>query len=238
MIDKVVILGISRGGTTYLRQLIQMYWGLGPYQDEYGVFNEELNPMYVGDNIENFYSSVKQKINDVKSNCIVKDHIQHYTFYKNKMGSEFPFNEWYSDFYKIKLLRTNIKNTSLSVSIAKETKQWFNMQDIKLITVDPNQYRKDLDSHSKSTINLINFKSDFDMVIDYDELGNGVIPDQKKFPDLFPIQKDVNLTIKKRPPYDEVIENINELYDVYNSWVDDFNLNNKFNIVNDKITLL
>lgn len=225
MTDKVVILGISRGGTTYVRQLFQLHMGL-PYRGE-RVFNEEFRNAWErgesNDNVNEEYESLINKLKTIEGTVVSKDHIQHYMMYRHIMGEEFPFNEVYKDYYKIKLVRTNIKHMAYSVAIALTTGRFFNIDDDTKVDVDLEVYKHNLMEHIKGCTELLLFDADFDQIINYDELSGDQVSDQKMFRPLAATARELPITIKKRPPYQDVINNIDELDIVYNEIVDTIN---------------
>lgn len=218
MKDRVMIIGVSRGGSTYTRQMIQLYMGMGPHQGDGNVFNEPIHPQNVIDSeLEpaQFYAGVARDIRS-ESPCVVKDHIQHYKNYKHVTGDKFPFSEWYEGFYKIKLTRTNLKQMVFSACIARARNEWFNLSDHQPIKIDIELFKRQLDNYTRAITDILLFDEPVDLVIDYDDFeGDGVIHDQLLMSDIFTEPRELPMTLKKRPPAGDLVLNMDELIPIY-----------------------
>lgn len=229
--SKILIFGTSRGGTTYLRQLLQSAMDIK--YDSPSALTEEIGrrwsklDFYTPEIMNSTVESIKSIFDTTPGDALSKDHIQHYNLYKAVTGKQFPINYVYKDFFKIKIVRNDIKSVSLSLAISKTLNNFYNIEDDSRITIDANQYKEYLKTTISDIISLIEFESDFDLYISYDDLT--FVPEQ----DILLISDSSikfdnvpSVSVKKRPPYETTVDNLEELMAIYQQTVNAYNANN------------
>lgn len=241
--SKILILGTSRGGTTYLRQLLQS--ALNVKYDSPSVMTEEIGrrwrtvDFYTQEIMDYTLDSIKNIFDTTPGDALSKDHIQHYNLYKEITGKQFPVNYVYPNFFKIKLVRNDVRAVSLSLVISKTLNNFYNIANDLRITIDVNEYKECLKTTISDIISLIEFESDFDLYLSYDDLSFepekdlALITDPNLTCDTIP-----SVTVKKRPSYETTIDNLEELMIAYQSVIDEYNNGyNVYVIEDDKILL-
>ena len=229
--SKILLLGQPRTGTSYITELFKSYHekkgrDIGTYSKKYyNVFKEHLRLLAEMKDIEKTqYHLDFLKNNDV--DIFSKDHLTHYGMH---YGVNFDPNDCYRDFYKIKIIRKDIIETSLSLLIAKNSKMYntFKVAHGNSIIPHslPNKFiatREEIE-HNLKTIQqysdmILNYTDmDFDQTIYYEDLSGDPTKDQMLFPMLAksPVE---NLTVKivKRGNYSDSIENYEQVLEWIN----------------------
>ena len=228
--SKILLLGQPRTGTSYITELFKSYHekkgrDIGTYSKKYyNVFKEHLRLLAEKDIEKTQYHLDFLKNNDV--DIFSKDHLTHYGMH---YGVNFDPNDCYRDFYKIKIIRKDIIETSLSLLIAKNSKMYntFKVAHGNSIIPHslPNKFiatREEIE-HNLKTIQqysdmILNYTDmDFDQTIYYEDLSGDPTKDQMLFPMLAksPVE---NLTVKivKRGNYSDSIENYEQVLEWIN----------------------
>jgi len=229
--SKILLLGQPRTGTSYITQLFKSYHekkgrDIGTYSKKYyNVFKEHLRLLAEMKDIEKTqYHLDFLKNNDV--DIFSKDHLTHYGMH---YSVNFDPNDCYRDFYKIKIIRKDIIETSLSLLIAKNSKMYntFKVAHGNSIIPHslPNKFiaTREETEHNLKTIQqysdmILNYTDmDFDQTIYYEDLSGDPTKDQMLFPMLAksPVE---NLTVKivKRGNYSDSIENYEQVLEWIN----------------------
>jgi hypothetical protein len=226
----VVIIGQTRGGSSYVQNLIENFFGLSrknglppnSLKEPWAFHGEKHSDEEIKNEYKKLISFIEQGIKKYPT-FIIKDHIQHYSRYKDIFGEEFPFDEIYRDFYRIKITRTSLLEMSFSLAIAiaserynvffqKDTRSFFINKILflncmeRIIEFD-NQRKK---WESKSIL--------YDDSIRYEELTGNPEIDRLKFKlTADPTISGGPLTVQiiKRNDYHIVVKNWQELEELY-----------------------
>ena len=208
---RILIVGLTRGGTTYVEHLFQRYMRVA----DPNVFNEPFRN-------NRSKQELLQAVQDIQLHgVIVKDHVQHYELYGSITGEPFPFHI-YDKFYKIKLLRSDFKGSIMSLAISRK---WGKYNDFKNATILNEKLHITQDELSQAYASQYkNYKQmetfdkiEFNEVVDYEDLTGQPDKDKEKFKGMFrAIDKNYSgeykdITIKKRKPYTFTIENLAEV---------------------------
>ena len=219
--DKILLVGTPRSGTTYIKYLVQEATGLEPWSA--GVHSEPYRPIirqYEQDKkVDNFRKNFLKTATDIrKHGILVKDQILHYKNYNDITNRKFPFDVIYKDFYKVRIIRDDFKNLVLSLCVAKETNQWHKWkgQTSNIDTVRIS--RKVFDSCIKiqKTYQRAIYETtiQFDQTIYYEDLTSNPSQDIKL---LKPFKNSIvnSVKVEKNALAEEVISNIEEV----NKWL-------------------
>lgn len=226
----ILIVGMPRGGSTYLLELLATYNGFkisdknildepfGTVKVEFrskGLTDESLLPQMFYDRKDYVVDIIK------KYPCVIKDHIQNYRSYKEHTGQEFPF-KIYDDFYKIKLIRKNFKALVYSLAISKTTRVFnvFN-DDTKLVSkvkIESDMLDYAI-QHQLDIVKLLySDKSSYDNILYYEDFSNP-IKDQSLINLTKNNIKNIDVSIIKAKNHSDVIENYDEVESLFHSKV-------------------
>lgn len=224
MANKILIVGMPRGGSTYMYNLLSKYNGLSfdsahICNEPFGTIRLEYRKMEI-DDFNYLHSLYEQRLNSIKniidndSHCVIKDHIQNYRSYEDDLGTKFPFDSLYKDFYKIKLIRNDFKALVYSLAIAKTTRAFyvFNEEDnVTQVTIDKEMLQYSID-HQWDILNLLYTDiNKYDEVVVYDDLSGDPTVDQQLIQYTKDDIRDIKIELLKANKHQQSIANYDEV---------------------------
>lgn len=214
------LIGSPRCGTTYMNRVIQKFYAPNTIKNEsYGeLFNEPFGNMHENDpnNKNKYYVDLFNEINQWDKVCI-KSHYYHLDIL-NDYG--FINNLYDLKCYNIVMIRKNIWNTSLSLSIAQLKDEWFDYKDTSTIKIDTDFHRKSINLYFQNLIGLYEnkYKLNYNEIIYYEDLTFDPKIDflntklckrtYDKLPDIY-----LGNHFKKSPSKKDTVINYDELYE-------------------------
>jgi len=166
------LIGSPRCGTTYMNRVIQKFYAPNTIKKESDgdLFNEPFGDMHESDTNKKteYYNNFFNKIKQWEKVCI-KSH-----YYHLDILNEYGFMNNLADLkcYNILMIRKNIWNTTLSLSIAQLKNEWFDYKNMSSIDIDINFHRKSINLYFQNLIGLHEnkYNLNYNEIIFYEDL--------------------------------------------------------------------
>lgn len=224
--NKVLIVGMPRAGTTYVLHLMSAYLDtmhlsepIGSVLVDWRASGKDVSE--IPQLFKNAVTSIRQYVDD-NDKCVIKDHIQNYRSYGKHTGKTYPWEKLYKDFYKIKLFRRDFKALVFSMAISKTTRV-FNVANkdelVRSVTIDETFFKQVLIDQWDILQLMYEDKLEYDEVVYFDDFTGDPVEDQKLLAYTRDNIKNIYVPIKKANPHREVISNYDELEKIFNESV-------------------
>jgi len=220
--ERVLLLGLARGGTTYLRQLLRSCMQLNDGNtliEPYGDIDRrcwgtrEISRKQAKEE----YIQLSARIQSIPNNekFLIKDHIGHYADWSKFFNQPFPFRTIYKNFYVIKLIRYDLFGLSTSLSLSQTTKKYTYFDadaQPRGVVIPIDIFELAVLTQWKYLLMLHDWP-DCDIVINYDDLTGDHQLDLKQ---LFNVTGHIDIdprqiNIQRSIPYTESISNFDEI---------------------------
>ena len=214
---RIHILTNPRTGGTYLFDVI--YRAVTKNNNWSDDFNEPFQdydapPYFFNETIEKKIIRIKNEIQKIKMSplCIIKNHLWMVLRLKD-WGLLDEFLSLIN--YNILLIRQDIFESALSLSIAEHKNQWILYKDKNKILISPEKFNINFFNQYANTIALIDneFKLHFNEVVFSDSIGNvtNETYNQLKISKIFPCNDVIDTIVKFAPKKKNIVKNYYQL---------------------------
>lgn len=229
----IVITGMTRGGSSYLHNMVATYYGIRNFI--------ELPPNYLTEPwraITNPHDIRHDPLHVQQERClemvhrihkeiheypvyIVKDHVQHYYYYEKIMGEPFPFDHIYKNFHRILITRREHLEMTFSLAISMATNTWndFYKNKNNKLTIENDLFLRAQElifNYDNTMNNWIKRGIRYDDTVCYEDMSGVAEKDRFKLQTTSGHRDTpLEVAIIKRKPYKDVVINWKELEDIY-----------------------
>lgn len=212
MNKNVVVLGNPRSGNTYIFELIHNWLNVYPRN----CFGRQ--PIF-----DQKHPDLDNKIHEINtwfSNIIRNHHHENQTVVKfhipwHHVGSYYDFHDVFDKFYKIKMIRTDMLSSALSLTLAMATNNWVRNQNSKNLShavyLKPLIFRENVQFLARCVEQILEWPF-YDQIIYYHDITGDPVVDQHLIIPFSETPKEhVSVTTIPSQPVMETILNLEEL---------------------------
>lgn len=229
----IVITGQTRGGSSYIHNLVATYYGIRNFKKHprnyvLEPWGDITNPLKIqNDPIEVQQERCLEMIYRIHKEIheypvyIIKDHVQHYKYYELIMGEPFPFDRIYKNFHRILITRKDHLAMTFSLAISLTTKTWNDFGRRRDINISiPHeiflQAKNLILSYHGDMVNWRQRGIRYDDIISYESLTGDAEKDRFKLQTTSGHRESpLRVVITRRKSYKDAVKNWQELEKLY-----------------------